>query len=102
MLARWNDFRSPSRMAKPIKLSGREAAVVRTIGFGLGVTGEDLRERLQMAPEDLVDVLNAMMEGGFLEAASQRERVTIADYATDEFEVNPSYAGDLKLAIRRN
>ena len=89
-------------MARPIKLSGREAALVRAIGFGLGVAGEELRERLQMTPEDLVDVLNAMMEGGFIESASMRERVAITDYATEEFEVNPSYAGDLKLAMRRN
>jgi hypothetical protein len=88
-------------MAKPIKLTGREAAIVRAIGFGLGVPGEELRERLQMAADDVVDVLNAMLEAGFIESASMKERVSIEDFGAEEFEVNPSYAADLKTAIRR-
>jgi hypothetical protein len=88
-------------MARPIKLTGREFGVVRAIGFGLGIKGDELCERLQMAPEDLVDVLNTLLDAGFVETASMRENVTSDDYATEDFEVNPSYAGDLKEAMRR-
>ena len=88
-------------MARPIKLTGRESGVLRAIGFGLGIRGGELCERLQMAPEDLVDVLNTLLDAGFVETGSMRENVALDDYATEEFEVNPSYAGDLKEAMRR-
>lgn len=87
---------------KAIKLSGREAGVLRSIGFGLGVTGSELHERLQMAEDDLVDVLNTLLDAGYVESATMRERVALADYAADTFEINPSYAGDLKSAMRRS
>jgi len=88
-------------MAKPIKLTGREAGVLRAIGFGLGVKGEELCDRLQMASDDLVDVLNTLLDAGFVETESMCERVTVDNFTTEEFEVNPSYAGDLKDAMRR-
>lgn len=88
-------------MAKAIRLSGREAAVLRSIGFGLGITGTELSERMQMAEDELVDVLNALLDTGYVETASMRERVEPADFAGETFEVNPSYAGDLKAAMRR-
>ena len=88
-------------MARAIKLSGREAGVVRAIGFGLGVSGTDLAERLQMDESEMVDVLNGLLEAGYLEAASMREQVGVADYATETFEVNPSYASELKGVMRR-
>jgi hypothetical protein len=88
-------------MARAIKLSGREAGVVRTIGFGLGVTGTELSDRLQMDEADLVDVLNTLLEAGYVEAASMRERVGVADYGAETFEVNPSYTSELKGVMRR-
>jgi hypothetical protein len=54
-----------------------------------------------MAPEDLIDVLNTLLDAGFVETASMRENVALDDYATEDFEVNPSYAGDLKEAMRK-
>jgi hypothetical protein len=89
-------------MAKAIKLSGRESGVLRAIGFGLGVPGAELSERLQMAEDELVDVLNALLDVGYVETESMRERVELADFASETFEVNPSYAGDLKAAMRRS
>lgn len=88
-------------MAKSIKLSGREAGVLRSIGFGLGVTGEELAERIQMAPEDLVDVLNTLIDAGYAETASMKEHTTLEDFNAETFEINPSYASDLKDAMRR-
>jgi len=88
-------------MARPIKLTGRESGVLRAIGFGLGIRGGELCERLQMAPEDLVDVLNTLLDAGFVETTSMRENIGLDDFEIEEFEVNPSYAGDLKEAMRR-
>jgi hypothetical protein len=88
-------------MAKPIRLSGREASVVRSIGFGLGVSGAELQTLMQMDAESLVDVLNTLLEVGYIETASMRDQTTMADYATERFEANPSYVQDLKTATRR-
>ena len=89
-------------MARAIKLSGRESGVVRAIGFGLGVTGTELSERVQMDEADLVDVLNTLLDAGYVEATSMKERVAVADYAAETFEVNPSYTSELKGVMRRH
>jgi hypothetical protein len=89
-------------MARIIRLNGREASLLRTIGFGLGVSGTELQERLQMAPEDLVDVINTLLDLGYVETASAKERITLEDFAAESFEINPSYAADLKTVLRRS
>ena len=95
-------FARPSDlMAKSIKLSGREMGVMRTIGFGLGASGGELAERTQIAPDDLCDTLNALIEMGYVETRSMTERVLLTEYAAENFEVNPSYANDLKEAMKR-
>ena len=88
-------------MAKEIRLTGREGAVLRAVGFGLGITGTELVERLQMDGDELVDVVNALLDSGYLETTSMRERVEAGDLASESFEVNPSYVGDLKEAMKR-
>ncbi len=75
--------------------------VMRSIGFGLGVSGKELHDRTQIAPEDLCDVLNTLLDLGYVETTSMKERVTLAGFMTENFEVNPSYANDLKQAMRR-
>jgi len=86
---------------KELKLNGRELGVMRAIGFGLGVTGTELQERTQIEPEDLCDVLNTLIDIGYLETASMKERVDESCYAAENFEINPSYASDLKVAMKR-
>jgi hypothetical protein len=88
-------------MSRIIRLNGREAAVLKAIGFGLGLSGKDLQERIQMAHEDLVDVLNTLLDVGYVEAASMKERVSQEEYLTEMFELNPSYVADLKVALKR-
>jgi hypothetical protein len=88
-------------MARQIKLSGREAAVLRTVGFGLGVPGNEVAERTQMVPDELVDILNSLLDIGYLETSSMRERVTVEDFGTENFEINPGFAQELKHAMRR-
>ena len=42
-----------------IKLSGRERAVLKALGFAEAMPGEQIREYTQIQPDDLTDVLNA-------------------------------------------
>ena len=88
-------------MGRTPKLNGRESGMLKAIGFGLGVSGEELLERTQMSPEDLCDVLNTLLDIGYVETASMKERVTPEMLTTENFEINPSYATDLKEAMKR-
>jgi hypothetical protein len=88
-------------MAKQIKLNGRELGVMRAIGFGLGVSGTELYERTQIGPDDLCDVLNTLLDIGYIETTSMKSHVGADNYATENFEINPSYVTDLKVAMRR-
>jgi hypothetical protein len=88
-------------MARQIKLNGRELSLLRAIGFGLGITGAELQERMAMSADELVDVLNTMLDAGYVEAASMKEQTTLADFATDSFELNPAFTSDLKEALKR-
>ncbi len=89
-------------MSRQIRFNGRETAVMRAIGFGLGISGKDLQERLQMGHDDMADVLSTLMELGYVETASARERVYQEDYEAEMFEINPSYVADLKIVLKRD
>jgi len=88
-------------MAREIKLNGRELGVMRTIGFGLGVSGAEIQERTNIEAKDLCDLLNTLLDIGYLETPTMKERVTVEEMPAELFEINPSYAGDLKVAMRR-
>ena len=87
---------------KQIRLSGREATVIRFIGFGLAVTGTELLENTRLDAEDLTDVLNAMMDAGYVESTPFAEKTTIEAMPATEFEVNSAYAHELKTAMHLN
>ena len=86
---------------KQIKLSGRERTVLRHIDFSNGTTGEELIERTRLEPEDLVAVLNALMEVGYAEMNPYAEQTDEATFRDKVFEVNPSYALELRAAMSR-
>ena len=88
-------------MARQIKLNGRELSVMRTIGFGLGLTGLEIQERTQIESEDLCDLLNTLLDIGYLETPTMKERVPFAEYAAETYEINPSYISELKVAMKR-
>lgn len=87
---------------KKIKLTGREMAVMRSIDYVNGNSGTEICERTHIEAEDLVDILNGMCDAGYLETVPPVERVTIADFGARHFELNPSYALELKEAMRRS
>jgi hypothetical protein len=86
---------------KQIKLSGREMAVLRSIDYATGNTGNEIRERTSLDPSDLADILNAMAEVGYIESMPLVDPVTLLNYGDTRFEINPSYAQQLKEAMRR-
>ena len=84
---------------KQIRLSGREALVVRSLGFALAMPGPELVEHSRLSEEDLVDVLNALMEVGYVECTPYAEHTAVEALPTTEYEVNSAYAHELKAAL---
>jgi DNA-binding MarR family transcriptional regulator len=86
---------------KEIKLTGRERSVLRYIDFATGTKGEDLLEHTRLEPDDLVGVLNGLMTVGYVEIAPYAETTDEASFRDKLFEVNPSYALELRAAMAR-
>jgi hypothetical protein len=84
---------------KQIRLSGREALVVRALGFALAMPGPELLENTRLSPEDLVDVINALMDVGFVECTPYAEHTTVEALPATEYEVNSAYTNELKAAL---
>jgi hypothetical protein len=84
-----------------IKLTGREACVVRAIGFSEGMLGAEILDSTHMEPEDVTDTLNSLLSAGFVETVPYRDQVEMAEMPVTSFEMNPSYAQDLKAAMYR-
>ena len=93
-------FQPPPAM-KHIKLSGREQAVLRAIDYASGSTGEEIHTTTHIDPDELADILNGLCDAGYVEVFPYAEHVTPATCPAARFEVNPSYALELKEALRR-
>lgn len=90
-----------------LKLVGRELSVVRAIEHQ-GSTGQYLHERTSIDPADLLDILNAMIELGYVEAylhghnLPTMEPVPMGHLHDTRYEINPSYYLEIKkLLLRR-
>jgi hypothetical protein len=84
-----------------IKLSGREATVVRAIGFANSMLGAELQDTVKMESDDVVDTLNSLMAAGFVESIPYSEQIQLAEMPVTAFEVNPAYTHELKRALIR-
>ncbi len=73
--------------------------MIRALGFGLAVPGNELLEVTHLSDEDLADVLNAMMEVGYVESTPFTEKTEAAALAVTSFEVNSGYVHELKAAL---
>ena len=93
---------SSSTSMKHIKLSGREQAVLRAIDYTSGSTGDEIRETTHIEADELTDILNGLCDVGYVEVFPYAEKVTFLSYANSRFEQNPSYALELKAALRRS
>lgn len=90
---------------KEIKLSGREASVLRQIEQ-TGTPGAELVDRTNIVAEDLCDILNGLAEVGYVEAFTPEgapilNAVTAAQFPTTVYETNPSYGQQLREAMTR-
>jgi negative regulator of sigma E activity len=84
-----------------IKLSGREATVVRAIGFTEAMMGAELQDQCHMDGDDVTDTLNSLMSAGFVESVPYYDEVQLAEMPVTAFELNPAYANELKQALYR-
>ena len=87
---------------RKIQLSGRERAVLKALGFAEAVTGAQVMEYSQIQPDDLTDVLNALLAAGYVETKPYREQVSAEEMPEVEFEVNPGYIHELKSTMQRS
>lgn len=92
---------------KQIKLTGREMAAIKAIDYATGSTGAEIAERTHIEETELLDLLNGLSEVGFLEAYAIGSELPLTKqvppeaFASARFEINPSYALQLKEAMRR-
>ena len=84
-----------------IKLSGREASVVRAIGFTEAILGAEIQDNTHMEIEDVNDTLNSLIAAGFIESIPYTEQVPLAEMPIMAFEVNPAYVHELRQALSR-
>lgn len=82
-----------------IKLSGREMSLIKAIGFGIGATGEELLAVTSYDPENLTDMLNGMMNAGFIITEPYLLEFSQEQLPTIRFEVNGAYAHELKKSM---
>jgi len=85
---------------RSVKLSGREASVVRAIGFAEAVLGADIQDMTHMELEDVAETVNGLMAAGFVESIPYYEQVEMAEMPATSFEINPAFAHELRQALR--
>ena len=86
---------------RTIKLSGREATVVRAIGFSEPALGADLQDATRMELDDITSTVNSLISAGFVESIPYSEAIDLAALPVTSFEVNPAYARQLREALQR-
>ena len=86
---------------RQVKLTGREASVVRAIGFTDSMLGAEIQDHVRMESEDVLDALNGLMAAGFVESIPYAEQVQLAEMPVTAFELNPAYSHELKRALVR-
>jgi hypothetical protein len=88
-------------MSKEIKLSGGEITMLKTIGLGGGtLSGRLLIGRAnEMEEAEFLDTLYGLLTMGYV-LSSKVNVQYMEDVERASFRVNPSYAKDLKEAIR--
>lgn len=86
---------------RSIKLTGREASVVRAIGFTESMLGAEIQDFTRMELEDVTDALNGLMAAGFVESIPYYDEVQLAEMPVTAFEINPAYVHDIRQAIQR-
>ncbi len=82
-----------------IKLSGREISMIRIIGFGIGASGQELLETTSYDETELVEMLNGMMNAGFVVTAPYLLEINEEQLRTTQFEINSAYTHELRKSM---
>jgi len=82
-------------------LTGREASIVRAIGFTESMLGAEIQDLTRMELEDITDTVNGLIAAGFVESIPYSEEVQMADMPATAFELNPAYVHELRQALIR-
>jgi hypothetical protein len=86
---------------RAVKLTGREASVLRAIGFTDSALGTDIQDFTHMDVEDVTETLNGLLSAGFVESIPYSEEVQLAEMPVTAFEVNPAYVHEIRQALSR-
>jgi hypothetical protein len=86
---------------KKLKFSGRELAVLRAVNFSLGSTGSEIIERTNIEAGEIADIVNGLMDTGYLECTPPLQQMEAFAVFDTLFEINPAYSHDLKEALLR-
>jgi hypothetical protein len=86
---------------RAIKLTGREASVVKAIGFTESMLGAEIQDLTRMELEDVTDAVNGLIAAGFVESNPYSEEVPMAEVPATAFELNPAYVHELRQALVR-
>lgn len=84
---------------REVRLSGREVAVVRALGFAESMLGAEILDATRMELEDASDTLNGLIAAGLVETIPYSEQIDLAEMPATAFEVNPAYVHELRQAI---
>jgi hypothetical protein len=87
---------------RTIRLTGREASVVRAIGFTQSMLGAEIQDFTRMESQDIADTLNGLISAGFVESIPYSEHVDLTQVPMTAFEANPAYVHELRRALIRN
>jgi hypothetical protein len=86
---------------RTIRLTGREASVVRAIGFTQSMLGAEIQDFTRMESQDIADTLNGLISAGFVESIPYSENVDLTQVPMTAFEANPAYVHELRRALIR-
>jgi hypothetical protein len=89
------------RIMRAIKLTGREASIVKAIGFTESMLGAEIQDLTRMELEDVTEAINGLIAAGFVESIPYREEVAMADMPAMACELNPAYVHELRQALVR-
>lgn len=87
-------------MSREIKLDGGEITILKQIGLGgAHVSGKVLVDHAEeMMPAEFLDTLDGLISLGYVLSSKVNVR-TMEDVERSTFQVNPSYARDLKDSL---
>ena len=86
---------------RSLRLSGREAALIRGIGFNDSISSAELLQVSSMELDEFLATVNALLASGVIETLPFREHVSADDLGQISMEVNPACNFELRQALSK-